>query len=175
VAVLRGKSPQKATVLTKMIERIDQGEVAAPGWLSGAAGRGDAGARSATGFRGWGLTVVEDSRWRVVLSGLSSRSMEESVPFGDAFTAAVHEAVAGRYPGHNPSAGYRQDGPELFVAVNVCAPDKSAPRGLERRSLRRGFRPGSLSAPLKLARCSRSQTSRPRPRPRDSGLEASPR
>ncbi|MGH3429288.1 MAG: hypothetical protein ACRDQZ_17260 [Mycobacteriales bacterium] len=50
--------------------------------------------------------------------------MDETVSFGDALTASVHEAVARLYPAHNPSAGYYKSGPELFVSVNVCAPDK---------------------------------------------------
>jgi hypothetical protein len=59
----------------------------------------------------------------VILSGLSSRSIEETVPFGDAFTAWVQETVSRRYPAHTPSAGYLQDGPDFFVSVNISAPD----------------------------------------------------
>jgi hypothetical protein len=70
------------------------------------------------------MTSGKDLRWRVTLSGLSSRTLDETVPFGDAFTASVHDAVGRLYPAHNPSAGYYQSGPELFVSVNVCAPDQ---------------------------------------------------
>ena len=55
--------------------------------------------------------------------------MDDTVPFGDAFTASVQEAAARLYPDFNPYAGYLQDGSDLFVALNVSAADaKSAER-----------------------------------------------
>jgi hypothetical protein len=66
---------------------------------------------------------VGASRWRVILSGLSARSMDETVAYGEPFMESVAEAVACLYPDRQPGAGYLQDGPELFMAVNVSAPD----------------------------------------------------
>jgi hypothetical protein len=75
------------------------------------------------------MTVENAARWRVTLSGLSARSMEETVRFGDAFTESAGEVAAGRFPDFNPYAGYYQSGSEMFVSVNVSASDaKSAER-----------------------------------------------
>jgi hypothetical protein len=49
--------------------------------------------------------------------------MDETVAFGDPFMASVGEAVARLYPERKPGAGYFQEGTELFMAVNVSAPD----------------------------------------------------
>jgi hypothetical protein len=62
----------------------------------------------------------------VTLDGLSSRSTEETVPFGDALTEAAREAAAGRFPDFNPYAGYYQSGAEMFVSVNVSATDEKS-------------------------------------------------
>lgn len=66
------------------------------------------------------MTGESAARWRVTLSGVSARSMEETVPFGDGFTESAREAASGRFPHFNPYAGYYQSGSEMFVSVNVC-------------------------------------------------------
>lgn len=75
------------------------------------------------------MTDEDAARWRVTLSGVSARSMEETVPFGDAFTQSARDAAARRFPGFKPYAGYYQSGSEMFMSVNVSAADaKSAER-----------------------------------------------
>jgi hypothetical protein len=75
------------------------------------------------------MTGEGTSRWRVTLSGVSARSMEETVPFGDAFAAFVGEKTARVFPGCDPHAGYYQSGSGMVVSVNVSAADeKSAER-----------------------------------------------
>ena len=72
------------------------------------------------------MTDASASRWRVILSGRSARTTDETVAFGDPFTSSVGEAAARLYPEHKPEAGYFQEGPEVFVAVNVSAPDTAS-------------------------------------------------
>lgn len=69
------------------------------------------------------LTGMGDSRWRVILSAVSSGGTEATISFADAFTASAGEAAARRYPAHHSFAGCYVDRPNVFVALNVTAPD----------------------------------------------------